>query len=97
MIGYYSGHGPDVIVDPQESTELVMVRVEGLIDAFYKALDRFIIDLFANLDKDIVEKRFDEMFHTLPFWRNAYNNVFKVRSAQWGFRIAAAPKNSFIV
>ena len=91
MIGYYSGQGPDVIFNPQESTELVMVRVEGLIDAFYKALDRFVIDLFANLDKGIVEKRFDQMFHTLPFWRNAYNKVFKVHSAHWDLRVAAVP------
>ncbi len=69
MIGYYSGDGPDIIYSPVESTELVMVRVEGLVAAFFEALDAFVVDLFADLDHDLIEARFNEMFHTLP-WKN---------------------------
>lgn len=67
MIGYYSGEGPDVIYKPNESKELVMVRVDGLIEAFYKGLDQFVIDLFEKLDEETIQDRFDEMIHTLPF------------------------------
>ncbi len=67
LIGYYSGEGPDVIFNPQESTELIMVRLEGLFDAFFKGLDSFVIDLYTDLDKDLVDKRFKDMFHDLPW------------------------------
>ena len=67
MIAYYSGEGPDVVYKPKESTELIMVRVEGLLDAFFTGLDAFVIDLYTNLDKDLVEERFSEMFHMLPW------------------------------
>lgn len=70
MIGYYSGEGPDVIYNASESTDLVMVRVEGLLDAFFAGLDAFLIDLYKDLDKGLVERRFSEMFHVLPWERD---------------------------
>ena len=67
MIGYYSGEGPDIVYAREESENLVMVRTEGLIDVFYKALDVFVVDLFVNNEKGTIEKRLDKMFHILPY------------------------------
>lgn len=66
MIGYYSGEGPDIIYAPKESTELVMVRVEGLVLAFSKGVDKFIVDLFSGDRKRAAEARFEKMLRTLP-------------------------------
>ena len=67
MIGYHDGEGPDIVYRPDASKDLVMVRVEGLIEAFYKALDAFVVDLYVNRNKDIIDERFQKMFHALPF------------------------------
>lgn len=74
MVGYYSGEGPDIIFRPEESENLVMVRIEGLIDAFYKALDTFIVDLYANRKKETIEKRFEKMIHILPYGQETASN-----------------------
>lgn len=74
MVAYYSGEGPDIIYRPKESESLVMVRIEGLIDAFYKALDTFIVDLYAKRKKEDIEKRFNKMFHILPYEQETASN-----------------------
>ncbi len=67
MVVYYGGEGPDIIYRPEESENLVVVRIEGLVDAFCKALDIFVVDLYATRDHETVEERFSKMFQVLPF------------------------------
>ncbi len=67
MISYYGGSGPDIIYNPQKSTDLVMVRVEGLIGAFFSGVDRFVVDLYAKTSVETIELRFHKMFHVLPW------------------------------
>lgn len=65
IIGYYIGTGEDIIFRPQINKNILLVRIEGLIDAFYRALDKFIVDLYAFKNKEIINKRFNKMLHLL--------------------------------
>ena len=67
MIGYYSGEGPDIIYNQGESERLIMVRIEGLINVFYKGLDAFVVNLYKNISHEVVEERFNKMFHLLAY------------------------------
>jgi len=73
MIGYYGGEGPDIIYRPEISHELVMVRIEGFIEAFFKAVDQFIVDLFSGDRASVAEKRFNTMFHEFAYKDEAFN------------------------
>ena len=63
-IGYYSGEGPNVVFQPKKSQTLVLVRIEGLVDAFFAGINLFVVDLFSRHDHALLEQRFDELFHT---------------------------------
>ncbi len=66
MIGYYTGQGPDIRYDPEVSNELVLVRIEGLVKAYFDGIDRFIIDLYKNNDHKVIHSRFEKMYHDAP-------------------------------
>ena len=67
-IGYFNGGSPEVRYDPQVSTELVMVSIEGLVDAFFKGVDKFMIDLFSDKKTaKVAEERLKTLMHTLPY------------------------------
>jgi hypothetical protein len=67
MIGYADHMVPEVQYQPAVSKELVMVSIRGLADAFFAAVDSFLIDLFANKTRAAVaERRFQQILHTLP-------------------------------
>jgi hypothetical protein len=59
---------PEVVFNPEVSTELVLVCVEGLAQAFFRGVDKFVVDVFTNKGKArIAEQRFTKLCHTLPF------------------------------
>jgi len=57
---FFHGKGPDTIYTPEDTTEQIMVRIPGLIEAFYKAVDEFIVDVFA-MHTERTERRLDKM------------------------------------
>lgn len=66
-VGYMYKSKPDVRFNPQVSTEMVLVCVEGLAEAFFKGVDRFLIDVFADKSKaPVAEERFTRLCHKLP-------------------------------
>src|SRR5574341_2602694 len=48
MVGYMDRSVPEVFYNPRVSKDLVMVSVKGLAEAFFKGVDRSIIDLFGD-------------------------------------------------
>jgi hypothetical protein len=67
-IGYFSGAdaGPDVRADPTISPSFVMISVEGLVAAFFRGIDRFLIEVFGDaLRRPVAEERLRRCIHTL--------------------------------
>ena len=68
QIGYMNKSVPEVRYNPAVSKDLVMVSVEGLAEAFFAGVDRFLIEAFADEDKArVVEQRMRTLAHQLPF------------------------------
>ena len=65
-IAYIPDCKPEIMYDPNVSKELVMVSIKGLVDAFFKGIDRFLIDLFSDDKKaKVAEERFPKLVHVL--------------------------------
>ena len=68
MLSYYSDDkGSDIIYQPTESPDLVLIKTERLIEVFFKGLDLFIVDLYKNVDHSVIENRFNKMFHLFTY------------------------------
>ena len=68
MLSYYSDdNGSDIVYQPAESPDLVLVKTERLIEVFFQALDAFVVDLYKNIDHSVIEKRFNIMFHLFTY------------------------------
>lgn len=71
QIGYLPECKPEVIYNPKISTDLVMLSIKGLADAFFNGIDRFLIALFANSDKaKVAEKRLPKLVHVRKKQKN---------------------------
>jgi hypothetical protein len=69
IVGYMDESVPEVRYNPEVSRELVMVSVPALAEAFFRGIDRFLIDLFSDKKKaEIAEKRLGGLIQKLP-WR----------------------------
>jgi hypothetical protein len=67
-IGYFSGPdaGPQVRADPAICPSLVMVSVGGLVAAFFRGIDRFLIEVFGDaLRRPLAEERLRRCVHSL--------------------------------
>ena len=65
-IGYVDESKPEVMSDPGVPT-LILISVKGLADAFFRGLDQYMIDLFANQKSAaMAEKRFGKLIHSMP-------------------------------
>jgi hypothetical protein len=68
MVGYADYMVPEVYYRPKVSTELVMVSIRGLAEAFFSGVDAFLIDLFSDSVKAaLAEERLTWMHHTFPY------------------------------
>jgi hypothetical protein len=68
QIGYVDQSVPEVCYNPAVSTELVLVSVRALVEAFFNGTDRFLIDVFSDKERaKIAEQRFKTLVHQLPF------------------------------
>lgn len=67
-IGYMDRSVPAIRYDPAIATDFVLVSVDALADVFFNAIDRFLVDLFADPVKAaIAEERFQTLVYTLPY------------------------------
>jgi hypothetical protein len=68
QIGYMDKSVPEVRYNPAVSKDLVLVSVEGLAEAFFAGVDRFLIEAFADAEKaTVAEQRLRTLVHLLPF------------------------------
>jgi len=69
LVGYMSEAYPPVQYNPKVSTELVLVSVPALRDALFKAIDTFLIELYANPQTaKVAEGRLKNFVVTLKGW-----------------------------
>ena len=67
-IGYVNHMYPPVKFDPTVEKNLVMVSVTALAKSFFSGMDRYLIDLFSNSQKQpIAEQRLNSLVHIFPF------------------------------
>jgi hypothetical protein len=68
IVGYmYKSTPEEVVYNDKVSTELVMVSILGLKEAFFNGIDQFLINVFSDSKHaPIVEKRLKKLYHALP-------------------------------
>ena len=67
-IGYTTGGGQSIEWDATVTPNLILLRLETLRDAFFKAIDRFLIEGYADKKKQpILEARLSNLLNTIPF------------------------------
>jgi len=58
---------PEVRYDPSVSTDLVLVSIAALRDAFFAGMHDFLINVYSDKDKArLVNSRFEKMVHQFP-------------------------------
>ena len=51
IIGYMSETVPEIRYNPNVDENLILVSVPALAESFYRAIDKFLVDLFSNTKK----------------------------------------------
>jgi hypothetical protein len=65
---------PEINYAPSISKEDVMVSIEGLVEAFFKGLDKFLVDLYKDKSKgEIADRRFEKIVALSPYKLNKLN------------------------
>ena len=69
LIGYMNRSVPEIRYSTAEHLRhVVLVSIPALKDAFFKGIDKFLIDAFSNRKKaKIVEKRLKTFIHQFPY------------------------------
>jgi hypothetical protein len=68
MIGYSVGGKIAIAYDPKIDGTLVMLRLETLRDAFFKAIDEFLMESYADSQRRAtIEARLQTLLNTKPF------------------------------
>jgi hypothetical protein len=71
-IGYTIGGRQSIIWDATVAPDLVLLRLETLRDTFFTAIDRFLIEAYADKQKQpILETRLRNLLNTIPYERGA--------------------------
>jgi len=67
VVGYMSESIPEIRYNPSVSKDFVLVSVPALAEAFYKGIDRFLVNLFSNSDKaKVAEERLKGFIQCIP-------------------------------
>ena len=67
MIGYMDQSLPQVRYNPSVAPDLVLVSISALKEAFFKGIDSFLVEAFADRGKaPIIEKRLQTFIHIFP-------------------------------
>jgi len=65
VIGYMDHSVPEVRFNPSVSNSLVLVSIEALVHAFFKGIDKYLVDLFSdNSKKMLAEERLKNLVLT---------------------------------
>ena len=67
IIGYMDKSVPEVRYNPDVNKQLVLVSVPALAEAFFKGIDRFLVDAFSDKARaPIIEERMKKLVQCLP-------------------------------
>ncbi len=67
-LGYMVGGYPPIRYDPKVAKDFLLLDILALADAFFKGLDQFLIDVFANTQKgQIIEARLQKLLSAIPY------------------------------
>ncbi len=76
LIGYSDHSVPEVRFNPNVSNDLVMVSIRALKDAFFRGIDRSLVDVFSSKERAAAaEARLTWLTHILPFKENAQDGT----------------------
>ena len=68
IIGYAIGGGQSIVWDQKVASDTLLLRLETLRDAFFTAIDRFLIESYADLQKQpILETRLKKLLNAIPY------------------------------
>lgn len=73
ILEFFFGNGPDIIFTPQESERHVLVRIHGLVEAFFSGVNEFIVEVVSKYPER-TERRLNTM---LRMMFNPFNNLFQ--------------------
>lgn len=66
-IGYMDKSVPEVRYNPEVSKEVVLVSVPALAEAFFRGIEKFLVDLFSDQKRaKVAELRLPKLVHCLP-------------------------------
>ena len=67
-VGYMDKAVPEVRYDPGIDPSFVLVSIHGLAEAFFRGIDQFLVDIFADPVKAAVaERRLDQLVMEIPY------------------------------
>ena len=67
-IGYLVGGNQSIVWDPKVASDMVLLRVETLRDAFFTAIDKFLMEAYADKQKQpILETRLRKLLNAMPY------------------------------
>lgn len=67
IVGYMDKSVPEVRYVPGISPDMVLVSIAALVDAFFKGIDTFLVDLFSSDLKPEIERRLrEEIVKVMP-------------------------------
>ena len=67
IIGYMDKSVPEIRFQPRVDPGMVLVSVSGLAEAFFKGVDSFLVDIFADRGRaSVAERRIESIVHEFP-------------------------------
>jgi hypothetical protein len=67
-IGYMDKSVPEVLYNPAKSTELVLVSIPDLVEAFFRGIDKFFVDAFSDQAlAPLMEQRLQMLIQVLSY------------------------------
>ena len=64
ILEFFFGNGPDIIFTPQESERHVLVRIHGLVEAFFSGVNEFIVEVVSKYPER-TERRLNTMLRMM--------------------------------
>ncbi len=68
IIGYTVDGNHPIAWNPKIREDMVILRLDTLRDAFFTAIDQFLVESYADKQKQpILNERLGKLFHTMPY------------------------------
>ena len=75
QVGYMDRSIPEVRYDPNVDEDFVLVSIEALAEAFFKGVDKFLIDVYSDVQSvELADERFQLIVQTFQVQEGTANN-----------------------